>query len=38
MIRHVTPLSELQRRILDLLGLPASIYANLASLIDPNPP
>jgi transposase len=30
-IRHVTPLSTLQERILNLLGLPASIYANLAT-------
>lgn len=29
-IRHVTPLSELQRRIVALLGLPASIYENQA--------
>jgi transposase len=29
-IRHITPLSELQRRILVLLNLPTSIYENLA--------
>jgi len=37
-IRHVTPLSQLQRRILHLLGLPASIYENLALSADPIPP
>lgn len=37
-IRHVTPLSQLQRRILELLGLPASIYENLAVSADPIPP
>ena len=37
-IRHVTPLSALQRRILELLGLPASIYEDLALLVDPIPP
>lgn len=37
-IRHVTPLSRLQRRILELLGLPASIYENLAVSADPIPP
>jgi transposase len=37
-IRHVTPLSELQRRILVLLGLPASIYENLTSPAQPIPP
>ena len=38
-IRHVTPLSSLQRRILVLLGLPVSIYgALLALLVDPIPP
>jgi len=37
-IRHVTPLSELQRRILELLGLPVSIYEDLALSIDPIPP
>ncbi len=29
-IRHVTPLSDLQHTILDLLGLPSSIYENPA--------
>lgn len=37
-IRHVTPLSQLQRRILALLGPSASIYENLALLSDPIPP
>jgi len=37
-IRHVTPLSALQRRILELLGLPVSIYEDLALPIDPIPP
>jgi transposase len=37
-IRHVTPLSELQRRILALLGLPALIYDDLALPVDPIPP
>ena len=37
-IRHVTPLSQLQRRILDLLGLPTSIYENIVVLVDPIPP
>jgi len=37
-IGHVTPLSELQRRILDRLDLPASIYEDLALPIDPIPP
>jgi transposase len=31
-LRHVTPLSPLQQRILSLLGLPASIYENLSSI------
>lgn len=35
---HVTPLSDLQRRILAFLGLPASIYENLGSLVEPIPP
>jgi len=30
MIRHITPLSELQRRILAFLGLSAATYENLA--------
>ena len=29
-VRHVTPLSQLQRRILDLLDLPVAIYDDLA--------
>ena len=37
-IRHVTPVSKLQRRLLALRGLPASIYENLASLVNPIPP
>ena len=37
-IRHVTPLSQLQQRILALLGLPASIYENLASPVSSIPP
>jgi transposase len=37
-IRHVTPLSDLQRRILALLGLPASIYENLALYASTIPP
>lgn len=37
-IRHVTPLSQLQQRILALLGLPTSIYENLASPVGPIPP
>jgi len=37
-IRHVTPLSQLQRRILALLGLPASIYEDLASSVGLIPP
>ena len=37
-IRHVTPLSELQRRILLLLGLPSSVYENLTSPVQPIPP
>lgn len=38
MIRHVTPLSELQRRILSLLGLSTSIYEALASNQNAIPP
>ena len=34
-ICHVTPLSALQRRILELLGLSASIYQDLALLVEP---
>ena len=37
-IRHVTPLSHLQRRILELLALPASIYEHLALPIESIPP
>jgi transposase len=37
-IRHITPLSNLQQRILALLGLPNSIYENLALPLDPIPP
>jgi transposase len=37
-IRHVTPLSQLQQRILTLLGLPASIYENLALPVSSIPP
>ena len=37
-IVHITPLSPLQNRILELLNLPTSIYTNLAVDIRPNPP
>jgi transposase len=37
-IVHITPLSPLQYRILELLDLPTSIYTNLAVDIRPNPP
>lgn len=37
-IRHITPLTDLQRRILGLLGLPATIYEDLAAMALPNPP
>ena len=37
-IVHITPLSPLQNRILELLDFPASIYTNLAVDIRPNPP
>ena len=37
-IRHVTPLSGLQRRILALLVLPGSIYENLTLPVQPIPP
>ncbi len=37
-IRHVTPLSELQRRILVLLKLCTSTYENMASPVHPIPP
>jgi transposase len=35
---HITPLSPLQNRILELLDFPSSIYTNLAADIRPNPP
>jgi transposase len=38
LIRHVTPLSELQRTILDLLGLPPSIYEAPANVDASAPP
>jgi transposase len=37
-IRHVTPLTELQSRILRLLGLSPSTYSDLAVAIEPIPP
>jgi transposase len=37
-IRHVTPLSDLQQRILELLDLPLSIYQDLALQARANPP
>ncbi len=37
-IRHVTPLSDLQRRILELLDLPCSIYEDLTLPTQANPP
>jgi len=37
-IHHVSPLSMLQQRILELLGLPASIYEDLILQVDPIPP
>ncbi|MEN8128358.1 MAG: IS1634 family transposase [Planctomycetota bacterium] len=37
-IRHITPLSDLQQRILALLGLSGSIYENLALSVHPIPP
>jgi transposase len=37
-IFHITPLTPLQSRILSLLGLPASIYMELAVPADPIPP
>lgn len=37
-ICHITPLSDLQRRILELLGLPSSIYEDLALQARANPP
>jgi transposase len=38
MLRHVTPLSDLQRRILTLLELPVSIYEDLVLINEPIPP
>lgn len=37
-IRHITPLSPLQQRILSLLELPLSIYKQLTGQIEPIPP
>jgi len=37
-VRHITPLTALQQRILDLLGLPASVYEQLATLDIPSIP
>lgn len=37
-IRHITPLSELQKRILILLGLSPSIYEPVAAYAPPIPP
>jgi len=37
-IRHVTPLTELQSRILQLLGFSPSIYSDLTVAIEPIPP
>lgn len=37
-IRHITPLNDLQRRILNLLDLPPSIYDGLTLPQDANPP
>jgi transposase len=37
-IRHITPLTPLQSRILQLIGLPSSIYTDLASSLEPIPP
>ncbi len=37
-IRHVTPLSSLQKRILALVGLCPAIYQALAVPVDPIPP
>ena len=37
-IVHITPLTPLQCRILDLLDLPSSIYTDLAANVLPNPP
>ncbi len=37
-VRHVTPLTQPQQRILALLGLSTSVYASLASTAHPIPP
>lgn len=37
-IRHITPLSGVQHRILTLLGLPSSAYEDLATAAPPIPP
>ena len=37
-LTHLTPLTELQRQILLLLGLPAAIYEDLVSAVQPIPP
>jgi transposase len=37
-IRHITPLNALQRRILNLLDLPLSVYQELTWPQEPNPP
>lgn len=37
-VSHITPLTALQNRVLELLGLPLSIYTDLASFIEPIPP
>jgi len=37
-VRHITPLSPLQRRILELLDLPATLYDELALTIPAIPP
>jgi len=38
MIGHITPLSDLQKQILGLLGLSASIYDEIVSDVQPIPP
>jgi hypothetical protein len=37
-ISHITPLSELQKKILNLLGLSASIYEDIAGEAQVFPP
>ena len=37
-IRHITPLSQVQQRILTLLGLPSNVYEDLATAAPPIPP